>query len=240
MLWLSSGFGLGRACWGYSGLAGASLVSACVEEKEGDEGHGDKQERGAVGGGVREVLDLIVEGDGEGAGGARDVSADHEDDAEFTDGVGKAEGRGGDEGVGGEWEQDAGEDAERAGSEELGLFDEGWLDGAKSCGEGLDGEGETVEDGADDEAGEGEGDGVAEEAGGVASKAGCGAEEDEEVEAEDGGRKQEREGGRGFDEGTPARAGGDDPPGDGYACQEQDERGGGGETEGEPEGLQVH
>jgi hypothetical protein len=102
--------------------------------------------------------------------------------------VGEAERGGGDEGVRGEWEEDAGEDAEAACSEQLGLFDEGWVDGAESSGEGLDGEGETVEDGADDEDGEGEGEGVAEEAGGGASEGSGGAEEDEEIEAEDSGR----------------------------------------------------
>ena len=56
---------------------------------------------GAVGGGVVEVLDLVVEHDGEGARGAGDVAAEHEDDAEFADGVEKAENCGGDEASGG-------------------------------------------------------------------------------------------------------------------------------------------
>ena len=40
---------------------------------------------------VGEVLHLVIDGDGEGAGGAGDISADHEHHAEFTDGVRETE-----------------------------------------------------------------------------------------------------------------------------------------------------
>ncbi len=171
---------------------------------------------------------------------AGNVAADHEDDSEFSDGVGEAERGGGEDGALREREKDFAQDAEAVGAEEMSLFEEGGIDGVESGSEGLDGEGEAVDDGADDESGEGEGEGMAEEVGGGSSEGGAGAEEDEEVEAEDGGREQDGEGGDGFDEGAEARGGGGDPAGDGDGEDEQDRGGDGGEAEGEGEGLEVH
>jgi hypothetical protein len=221
-------------------MAGSVVAAARVEQDERDEGDAQQEQRGAIGLGVAEILNLIVDGDGQGAGSAGDIAADHEDDAEFTHGVGEAKGGCGDYGTEGERQHDFGKDAEASGTEEACLLEERGVDGVKAGGERLDGEGQAVDDGADDESGERKRERMAEEVGGDASEGGSGPEQDEQVEAEDGGRKQDREGAEGFDERTEAGAGGDDPVGEGNADDQQHEGGRGGEADGEGERLEIH
>src|ERR1700691_4590432 len=103
-----------------SGIRRSRAAAAHIEEHQGDEGDAEQDERSAIGGGVGEVLDLVVDGNGEGAGGAGDVAADHEDDTEFTDRVREAESRGGDDGVRGERQEKRGKRGEGTGPEEGG------------------------------------------------------------------------------------------------------------------------
>ena len=91
----------------------------------------------------------------------------------------------------------------------------------------------SVRRGSKEEAGEAEGEGVAEEAGEEAAGGGERSEADEEVEAEDGGREDEREGDEGLDECAGDAVAAREPPGEGDGEEEQEEGGGGGELEGE-------
>ena len=79
--------GLGTA----AGCVDCHVSGLGVHDDEGCDAEEEEQERGVICGGVIEVLDLIEEDEGEGAGGTGDVSAEHEDDAEFSHGVQEAE-----------------------------------------------------------------------------------------------------------------------------------------------------
>ena len=125
-------------------------------------------------------------------------------------------------------------------AEEAGRVDKGGLDGGEAGDERLHGEGQAVDDGADDEAGEGEGERMAEEGGDAAADGGARTEQNEKKEAEDGGRQDERQSGESLKSGEPAAAAEDQQrrkrDGDG-----QQNRGGDGcELESEGERLPVH
>ena len=186
-----------------------------VDEEEGGGGGGEQEESGMVGGGVVAFFDEVEEGDGEGAGVAGDVAAEHEDDAELADGVGKGEEGGGEQGALAERESEGAEDAPRAGAQAGGGFGVAPVDAGEAGDERLDGEGQAVDEGSGDEAGEAKGEGVAEEA--REKAAGCGerAEADEEVEAEDGGWEDEREGDQSLDQGAGQAFAARQPPSDG-------------------------
>ena len=49
-----------------------------------------------IGGGVLDGLNVIVDGNGDGARGAGKIATDHEDNAEFAESVGECEDRGSD------------------------------------------------------------------------------------------------------------------------------------------------
>ena len=95
------------------------------------------------------------------------------------------------------------DDARRIGTEEAGRIDEGGLDCGESGHQGLYGEGQAVNDRADDEPIERKGEGMAEEGGDAAADGGTRSEKDEQEEAEDGGRQDEGQGGKGFKSGEP-------------------------------------
>jgi len=67
-----------------------------VDESEKDKRNCEKREGELVGGGVLDGLDVIVDGDGDGARGAGKIAADHEDDAEFAERVSEGENNSGD------------------------------------------------------------------------------------------------------------------------------------------------
>src|SRR5258708_5508688 len=58
-----------------------------VNESEKNERDGEKRERELIGSGVFDGLDVVVNEDGDGASGARKISANHEDDAKFAESV---------------------------------------------------------------------------------------------------------------------------------------------------------
>ncbi len=171
---------------------------------------------------------------------AGDVAAEHEDDAELADCVGEGEEGGGEQGAVAERENEGAEDAPGAGAQAGGGFGVAPVDAGEAGDEGLDGEGEAVDEGSGDEAGEAKGEGVAEEA--REEAAGCGerAEADQKIEAEDGGWEDEREGDQSLDKGAGEGVAARQPPGDGDREEQKEERGGEGELEGEDEGLRVH
>src|ERR1039457_1212840 len=68
-----------------------------IENCQCNHAEGEEDGGSAAGGGVVEVFDLVIEDDGEGAGGAGDVAAEHEDYSEFADGVEEAEDCSGDQ-----------------------------------------------------------------------------------------------------------------------------------------------
>lgn len=203
-----------------------------VDDEEGDHGDEEKQECGVVGGGVVEVLDLVVESDGEGSGGSGDVAAEHEDDAEFAYGVGEGEDGGGEERGAREGEDDAAEGSGGGGSEAGGGFEVGAVDPAEAGDERLYGEGKAVEDRSGEKTAEAEGEGMSEEVDEETSDGCERAEGDEEIKADDGGWKDERKGYDGLDDGSHGTVPGGDPPGERKGDHEQDGCG----AESQPEG----
>ncbi len=195
---------------------------------DGDEGKGaeDEQDGGSlVGGGVVEVFNLVEEDDGESAGGSGDVSTEHEDDAEFTEGVEEGEDAGGEERPAGEGNQEGADESAGSCTKQASSFQQVEVDGGESADKGLDGEGEAVDHGAYDESREGEREWVAEEGGEGAADSGAGSQEDEQVEAEDGWGENERKACEGFDEGAEGGARKGEPGGKRDGDAEED-RGG--------------
>ena len=166
---------------------------------------------GATGGGVVEVFHLVVEHDGKRARGAGNVAAEHEDDAELADGVKKAEHNGGEKRAASERNKNARDKAHGTCAEKARGVDQSGVDGGEAGDERLHGEGQAVDDRADDEAVEREGEWMAEQRSDAAAEGCAGPKQDEKKEAENGGRqnhgqrgecfKQRRASGRG-----PARA----------------------------------
>ena len=112
---------------------------------------------------VVEGLDVVVDGDRDGPGLARDVPADHQDDPELAEGVGERENDAGDDPGAGEGEDDAAKRPEPGRAERGGGVEERPVDGRERGGERLDREREAVEDRSDEEPLEGEGEASAEE-----------------------------------------------------------------------------
>ncbi len=203
-------------------------MTASDEDAQGKEDCG-----GAIRGGVVEVLDLVVEDDGESAGGAGNVAAEHEYDAELADGVEKTEHDGGQKRAAGKRNEDAGDQAHRPGSEEARGVNECGIDGSEARDQRLHGKGQAVDDGADDEASEGKGEGMAEEGGDAAAEGGAGAKENKKKEAEHGGRQNHGQRGQSFKSGEPASAAQHDERGERHGDGEKNRGGDRGETKAE-------
>src|SRR5262245_59586815 len=67
-----------------------------VNKREKYEGDGEKRERELIGFGVFDGLDAVVNGDGNGAGSAGKISANHEDDPKFAESVSESKDESGD------------------------------------------------------------------------------------------------------------------------------------------------
>src|SRR5665213_994229 len=106
---------------------------------------------GAVGGCVVEVLHLVIERDGEGAGGAWNVAAQHQHHAELADSVGEGEDGGGDEGRLCERERDGAKDAQWGSTQCRSNLAQRRIDGAKARDQRLHRKREGVEHRAEDE-----------------------------------------------------------------------------------------
>ena len=153
-----------------SSTAASTRASAQVDGGQGSGAKGEQDGRGAVGGGVVEVLHLVVKHDGEGAGCAGNVSAEHEHHAELAHGVEEAEHRCGNEtgeqaapvvcGPGAQGQRQAGELRLRA-----------RLNRGEARCQRLHGEGEAVDDRADDKPGKRKRERMAEQGSDAATKA---------------------------------------------------------------------
>jgi len=151
-------------------------------------------------GGVFDGLDMIVNGNGDGARGAGKISANHEDDAKFAERVGKRKDDSGDYAGERKRKNDLAERAHRIGTEDVGGGEKFWIEALEGCDEWLDAERKTVEHAGDDEAGESEGERVAEKCEPESAERTARSHGDEKIKAEDGWRKNERESYDGFDE----------------------------------------
>jgi hypothetical protein len=216
------------------------LSAEAVDKQESDEGEDYQYAGGEICCGVLEFLDLIVDGNGECAGDAGNVATDHEDNPEFADGVGEGKDGGSDERHARKGESDASEEGPWRGAEDLGYFDGGAIHGGKGDDERLDGEGQAVNHRADEEAPEGEGEGVAGEGDEGSSESGCRAKTDEEIEAEDGWRKDERESHDGLRDAARNGVATGYPRGQRGCEQEKADCGEAGETQSQAECGEVH
>ena len=153
-----------------------------------------------VRGGVFDGLNVVVDGDGDGARGAGKISANHEDDAKFTERVGKRKNGGGDYTGKRKRKNDLAERAPSICTEDARGGEEFWIEAFEGGDEWLNAEWKTVENAGDDEAGESEGERATEEREPEFAERSARAHGDEKIKAEDGWRKNEREGYDGFDE----------------------------------------
>ena len=132
------------------------------------------------------------------------------------------------------------DEAHRTSAEKARCIDEGGVDRGETGDQRLHGKGQAVDDRADDQAIEGEGEGMAEEGGDAAADGGAGAEEDEKKEAEHGGRQDHGQRGQGFKRGEPAAAAEHEQRRERHGDGEEDRRGDRGQPERECERLPVH
>ena len=108
-----------------------------VNESEKNERNCEKYERELVGGSVFDGLDVVVDGDGDGASGAGKISANHEDDAEFAESVGEGENDRGDYSGSRKRKNDLAKCAPRVCAEDAGGGEEFWVEAFESGDEWL-------------------------------------------------------------------------------------------------------
>jgi hypothetical protein len=153
-----------------------------------------------IGGDVLEGLNVIVDGDGNGAGGPGEIAAHHEDDAKFAEGVGEGEDDSSDYAWQRKRKNDAAESAPLICAENAGGGEKLWIKSLERGDEWLDAKWKTVEDACNDEACEGESERVTEEGEPEFAERAARAHGYEEIETEHGGRENEWESDNGFDE----------------------------------------
>lgn len=144
-----------------------------------------------IGSGVLDGLNVIVDGDRDGAGGAGKISADHEHDAEFAESVSEGEDGGGNYTGERKRKNDLAKGAQGIGAEGARSGEEFWVEAFERGDEWLRTERKAVEDAGDDEAGESERKRVAEESEPEFAERAARTQGDEEIETEDGGGKNE-------------------------------------------------
>src|SRR5256885_8460857 len=160
-----------------------------VNESEKNERDCEKRERELVGGGVFDGLHVVVNGDGDGASGTGKISADHEDDAKFAESVREGENDRGNYAGERKRKNDLAKRAPRVCAEDAGGGEEFGIEAFERGDDRLHAEWKAVENAGDDEAGERESERVAEEGEPKFSKKAARTHGDEEIKAEDGGRK---------------------------------------------------
>src|SRR5262245_48811750 len=99
-----------------------------VNESEKGEGNCEQGEGEMICGGVVDGLYVVVDGDGDGSRGSWKIAADHEDDAELAEGVGKCEDNGGEHSGKGEREDDTPKRAPVVGAKDSGGGQEFWIE----------------------------------------------------------------------------------------------------------------
>jgi len=152
-----------------------------------------------IGGGVFDGLDVIVNGDGDGASGAGKISANHEDDAKFAESVCEGENDGGDYSRSRKRKNDLAKRAPRVCAEDARGGEEFWVEAFEGGDEWLHAEWKAVENAGDDEAGKREGERVTEEGVPEFAEWTARAHGDEEIKAKNGWREDERKSDDGFD-----------------------------------------
>jgi hypothetical protein len=99
-----------------------------VDESEKDKRNPEQGEGELIGGRVFDGLDVIVNGDGDGARCTGEIAADHEHDAEFTEGVREGKDNRSDYTRERERKNDGAEDAEFVGAEDSRGVEEFWIE----------------------------------------------------------------------------------------------------------------
>lgn len=184
-----------------------------------------------VGCGVFDGLDVIVDGDGDGARGTGKISANHEDNTEFAESVSEGQDDGGNYARQRKRKNDLAEGAPGICAEDAGRGKELWVEAPERGDEGLDAKWKAVENAGDDESGESERELVTEEGEPEFAERAARSHGDEEIKAENGGWENERESDDGFDEKFGAKFGEREPVGE-RSREEQKNRG---DQEGEAE-----
>ncbi len=142
---------------------------------------------------VVEGLHLVVKGDAGDLGLAGEAAADHEDDAEFAERMGEAEGEAGEQAVACERDMHAQERAQRRGARGAGGIEE-FAGHAAQCGlKRLHGEWQRVNDRGDEESGETEDERAAGEMQPPGARRVVGRQCDQQVKSDDRGREDEGE-----------------------------------------------
>src|SRR5882724_2754236 len=206
-----------------------------VNESEKNERDREKCERELIGGCVFDGLHVVVDGDGDGARGAGKISADHEDDAKFTEGVGESENNGGDDSRSRKRKNDLAKRAPRVCAEDAGGGEEFRIEAFERDDEWLNAEWKAVENAGDDEAGERESERVAEEGEPKLAERAVRAHGDKEIETKNGWREDERKSDNGFDEKFCAKFGEGEPVGERRRENKKNRCDEEGEAEGEEE-----
>ena len=190
-----------------------------------------------MGGGVVEFLDLVVKGDTGDLGDARDGAADHEDDPEFTERVGETQREAGGDATPRERSVEPEKNPKRPGTEGGAGVEQLARHAAQRGLERLHGKRQGIKDGGDDQAGETENERLAGEIEPPTARRVLWGKTNEDVETDDGGRKDDRERDERFEERRDARAGGVEPMGEGQTDDTEDQSGDRGEAQRETKRL---
>ena len=183
---------------------------------------------------------MVVNGNRDGPRDARQVAADHEDDAELTDGVREAQDQAGDHAFDRERQRDAQEGADARRAERRGRLAQGGIDLGKRRGDRLDGERQAVEHRGDDQGFERERQPMAgpvrpESADGAARPDG-----QQHIESQHRRRQDERERDDRLGEERPPAAGERQPIGKWQAHDEENRRDDSREPGAQPDSLPIH
>ena len=182
---------------------------------------------------------MVIDGDGGGPSNAGQISANHQNDTEFAERVREAQDDGNDDTGQRERKDYLRKGAEAAGTENGGGIEEATVDRFEGGDERLHGKGKTVEHGGEHEAREGEGEPVAEQSLGDFSNGTVRAHGDEGIEAENGGREDERKGDDSLEQEFAAPIPESQPVSDRQPDEQQNRGDAGGETEREKKRLHV-
>ena len=131
------------------------------------------------------------------------------------------------------------ESSQRGSAQRCRSRDQFAIDAGERGGEGLHRERQTIEDGADHQAAEGEGQSVAGERDPPAAQRTVRSERDQHIESQHGRRKNDGQRDDGLDQELPAPAGEGNPVGDGQAEDQQDGGDGDRQLQRQPECLPV-
>src|SRR5450631_6587 len=198
------------------------LAVEAIHHRQHDEAEREQQQRGLVGASVIGGLHAIEDINGHGSSDAGNISADHEHDAEFSHGVSKAQGGARNQAGNGERGDHADEGAQRGSAQGRRSRDQLAIHASERCGKRLHGERQTIKDGTNHQAAEGEGQGVAGEGDPPAAQRAAWSEHYENIESKDRRGKDNRQRHYSLYQKLPALAGDRNPVGDGQAKHQQD------------------